>query len=108
MAASLRVPGRGWPHHAEPLTRRLAASNAAPLLLRGGAVLLVLLLAGCAAIGGLRPGAAAKPTREVLPNGVVLIVQEHRASDVVALQLWVRMGGRVEAADDSGLRPHIH
>jgi len=107
MAASLRRRGRRSPPPAEPLTRRLAASNAAPLLLRGGAVLLVLLLAGCAAIGGLRPGAAAKPTREVLPNGVVLIVQEHRASDVVALQLWMRMGGRDEAADELGLAHYI-
>ena len=107
MAASLRGPGRRSPPHAEPLTRRLAASNAARLLLRGGAVVLVLLLAGCAAIGGLRPGAAAKPTREVLPNGVVLIVQEHRASDVVALQLWMRMGGRDEAADELGLAHYI-
>jgi predicted Zn-dependent peptidase len=39
-----------------------------------------------------------EPVREVLPNGVVLIAQEHRASDVVALQLWMRMGGRDEAA----------
>ena len=70
-------------------------------------MVLVLLLAGCAAIGGLRPGAAAKPTREVLPNGVVLIVQEHRASDVVALQLWMRMGGRDEAADELGLAHYI-
>jgi len=107
MAASLRRRGRRSPPPAEPLTRRLAASNAARLLLRGGAVVLVLLLAGCAAIGGLRPGAAAKPTREVLPNGVVLIVQEHRASDVVALQLWMRMGGRDEAADELGLAHYI-
>ena len=29
------------------------------------------------------------PIRQVLPNGVRVIVQEHRASDVVAVQLWV-------------------
>ena len=43
----------------------------------------------------------------MLPNGVALIVQEHRASDVVALQLWMRMGGRDEAADELGLAHYI-
>ena len=72
-----------------------------------GAALVLLLLAGCAAVGPARPGATAKPAREVLPNGVVLIVQEHRASDVVALQLWMRMGGRDEAAEELGLAHYI-
>src|SRR5438094_6511154 len=65
------------------------------------------MLAGCATVGGLRHGSAPAPTREVLPNGVVLIVQEHRASDVVALQLWMRMGGRDEAAAELGLAHYI-
>src|SRR5256712_7668267 len=65
------------------------------------------MLAGCATVGGPRHGAASAPTREVLPNGVVLIVQEHRASDVVALQLWMRMGGRDEAAAELGLAHYI-
>src|SRR6266540_2584622 len=63
------------------------------------------MLAGCATVGGLRHGSA--PTREVLPNGVVLIVQEHRASDVVALQLWMRIGGRDEVAAELGLAHYI-
>ena len=71
------------------------------------AALTLLWLAGCASAGGSRPVALAKPTREVLPNGVVLIVQEHRASDVVALQLWIRMGGRDEAANELGLAHYI-
>ena len=29
------------------------------------------------------------PTRTVLPNGLRLIVQDHRASDIVAVYLWV-------------------
>jgi zinc protease len=37
----------------------------------------------------------------------VLIVQEQRASDVVALQLWFRVGGRVESADELGLSHYI-
>jgi predicted Zn-dependent peptidase len=43
----------------------------------------------------------------VLENGVVLIVQEHRASDVVALQLWFRVGGRDEAPDEIGLSHYL-
>src|SRR2546427_10199779 len=59
----------------------------------------LLLTSGCAAAGAYSATSAGppKPIREVLPNGVVLIVQEHRASDVVAAQLWVRMGGRAQA-----------
>src|SRR5204862_518323 len=57
--------------------------------------------------GAMRSDAAAKPTREVLSNGVVLIVQEQRASEVVALQLWMRMGGRDEAAEELGLAHYI-
>ncbi len=73
--------------------------------------LLVTLLAGCAA--GRPPGAAttepgvSEPIREVLPNGVVLIAQEQRAADVVALQLWVRVGGRDEASDELGLSHYL-
>jgi zinc protease len=47
------------------------------------------------------------PTRAVLPNGVVLISQEHRASDVVALQIWVRTGGRDEGPEDLGLSHYL-
>ena len=47
------------------------------------------------------------PTREVLPNGVVLISQEHRASDVIALQVWVRAGGRDEGPDELGLSHYL-
>jgi zinc protease len=67
-----------------------------------------LLLAGCAAVaGGGADGTGARPTREALENGVVLIVQEHRASDVVALQLWMRVGGRDEAPDELGLSHYL-
>ena len=47
------------------------------------------------------------PQRHVLPNGVVVIVQEHRASDVVALQLWMKVGGRDEAPDELGLSHYL-
>jgi zinc protease len=45
--------------------------------------------------------------REVLKNGVVLITQEHRASDVVALQLWMRVGGRDESPSELGLSHYL-
>src|SRR5438552_3181080 len=43
------------------------------------------------------------PVRHVLPNGVRVLVQEYRSSEVVAVQLWVRAGGRDEAASELGL-----
>src|SRR2546430_6159011 len=75
---------------------------------RGRLVLVLVLLAGCAsgAAGG-RAAVSSRPTREVLPNGVVLIAHEHRASDVVALQLWMRVGGRDETADELGLSHYL-
>ena len=45
--------------------------------------------------------------RHVLPNGVRVIVQEQRGSDVVALQLWVRAGGRDEAMAELGLAHYL-
>ena len=42
------------------------------------------------------------PSREVLPNGMRLIIQEHRVSDVVALHLWVGVGGRDELPAERG------
>jgi predicted Zn-dependent peptidase/DMSO/TMAO reductase YedYZ heme-binding membrane subunit len=70
-------------------------------------LLLPLLLGGC-----LRPTTAAvntapAPVREMLPNGVVLISQEHRASDLVSLQLWVRVGGRDESPEELGLSHYL-
>ena len=65
-------------------------------------VILTLIAAGCA-IGPARllpSPEVPTPVRQVLPNGVRVIVQDHRASDVTALQLWVRAGGRDEAASE--------
>jgi zinc protease len=71
------------------------------------AALLVVLLAACATGGSASTAPVQGPLRTVLPNGVVLIAQEHRASDVVALQLWFRVGGRAETADELGLSHYI-
>jgi zinc protease len=71
------------------------------------ALLLAGLLAGCA-LGPVTPsGETGAPTREVLPNGIVLITREQRASDVVALQLWVRAGGRDEDSAEFGLSHYL-
>ncbi len=42
------------------------------------------------------------PIREVLPNGMRLIVQEHRAASTVAIYLWAGVGGRDEAMGERG------
>ena len=69
---------------------------------------LLTLLGGCAAGTPPNPSpAGARPSREALDNGVTLIVQEHRASEVVALQLWVRIGGRDEAPNELGLTHYL-
>ena len=75
------------------------------------AVALGAALGGCAtsatAPSPAAPAGAAVPVREVLGNGVILIAQEHRAADVVALQLWMRVGGRDEAPDELGLSHYL-
>jgi zinc protease len=78
-------------------------------------VALLLVGAGCAGGGqpsggshttasGARAGApeVPPPSRETLPNGLTLIIQEHRAADIVAVYLWIAVGVRDEAADQLG------
>src|SRR5437763_17001978 len=69
----------------------------------------LLLTSGCAAAGAYSATSAGppKPIGEVLPHGVVLVVQEHSASDVVAVQLWMRMGCRHAARAELGLARDI-
>jgi zinc protease len=83
-----------------------------PVAMRIWLVLLIVLVAGgCSVSPSSSPLRAATsvpgPTRHVLPNGIPVIIQEHRASDVVAVQLWVRAGGRDEAASDLGLAHYL-
>ena len=42
------------------------------------------------------------PVRQVLPNGLRLIVQDHRAADIVAVYLYVGVGVRYEKPDQLG------
>jgi zinc protease len=69
------------------------------------AVIVVSLLAsGCAGLAGGR-GAGSElpaPVRQVLPNGLRLIVQDHRAADIVAVYLYVGVGVRYERPDQLG------
>ncbi len=51
--------------------------------------------------------AAPAPVRALLPNGIPVIVQEHRGGDVVALQLWVRAGARDETTSEQGLAHYL-
>jgi zinc protease len=67
----------------------------------------VVATAGCArppapAAGGGAAAALPAPIREVLPNGLRLIVQEHRAAEIVAVHLWVGVGVRHETPDGLG------
>lgn len=66
---------------------------------------LVLLLSGCSVTGSAPsagPAGLDRPTRLVLENGMRVILQEHRASDVVALHLWIGVGGRDERPEELG------
>ena len=66
----------------------------------------IFLASGCAgrsssaatAGGGELP----PPVRQVLPNGLRLIVQDHRAADIVAVYLYVGVGVRYERPDQLG------
>src|SRR5215475_3442338 len=72
------------------------------------ALLVALATHGCARAQAPQPTPAPQvPMRHVLPNGVRVIVQEFRSSEVVAVQLWVRAGGRDEAASELGLAHYL-
>jgi zinc protease len=60
---------------------------------------------GCATVSVDEKSPSLRPTVEVLPNGLTLIVQDHRASDIVAVYLWVATGVRYESAQTLG---HAH
>lgn len=87
-------PSRGFPTH----------SRKHAMLIRR-AWLLPLFLWGCTATGPAVAPAHTPvqgPSRLVVNNGMRLIIQEHRASDVVALHLWVGVGSRDERPDELG------
>src|SRR5207249_7937808 len=75
------------------------------------ALLVTLLTLVASACSTKRTALVAPPTsapiRHVLFNGVRVIIEEHRTSDVVAVQLWVKAGGRDEAANELGLAHYL-
>ena len=69
----------------------------------------VALLAACAGAGGRSSRSASAdapdlppPVRSVLRNGMRLIIQDHRAADIVAVYLFVGVGTRHETPDQLG------
>ena len=81
-----------------------------PRLTRIGlAVLVTILCSGCSFKRSAPPASPpmTNPVRYILPNGIPVIIQEHRAADVAALQLWVRAGARDEAQDELGLAHYL-
>lgn len=78
-------------------------------LTRISAALLIIVLASGCGIGRQRAPRESPVAsfRHILPNGVRVIVEPHHASDVVALQLWVRAGGRDETPGELGLAHYL-
>jgi len=67
-----------------------------------------LVLIACSSTGKAKPPSSLEaPTRHVLHNGVRVLVQEYPSSEVVAVQLWVRAGGRDEAPTELGLAHYL-
>src|SRR5258706_99858 len=69
--------------------------------------IVLLTTAGCATgTASSAPSAPSHglpaPIREVLPNGMRLIIQEHRAASTVAIHLWTGVGGRDESVGERG------
>lgn len=79
------------------------------LMARAASALLALVLAGaCSVAQTERPRAnPPSPTRHILPNGVAIVVEPYQTTGVVALQLWVRAGGRDEASSELGLAHYL-
>jgi zinc protease len=70
------------------------------------ALLIVLAAASaCTTVSVGEPSGSRTPVVEVLPNGFTLIVQDHRAADIVAVYLWVAAGVRHESPETLG---HAH
>jgi zinc protease len=105
----MRLPALGEVWYARRSMR--LSRRCPPLLLLTLVVTAVAIAgAGCATSASSSRTTAAglpRPSRETLPNGVVLITQEHRASDVVAVQLWLRVGARDEQPDELGLSHYL-
>jgi zinc protease len=79
---------------------RGAASALAAALLLAGCTMTSPMTGGPAATTG--DGASRRPVTELLSNGLTLVTQEQRSSDIVAVYLWVGTGVRFETPDGLG------
>ncbi len=79
---------------------RGAASALAAALLLAGCTMTSPRTGGPAATTG--DGASRRPVTELLSNGLTLVTQEQRSSDIVAVYLWVGTGVRFETPDGLG------
>lgn len=81
-----------------------------PALVPAAVGVACLFAFGCAVATRPDPASTATPPgpeRVRLANGLTVILQEHRAADVVALQLWVRVGARDEDDAEAGISHFI-
>jgi zinc protease len=72
--------------------------------------LALLVLTGFSACGSGSTVTSNRPpsaSHHVLANGVRIVIEEHRRSEVVALQLWVQAGARDETAGELGLAHYL-
>jgi len=69
--------------------------------------LLIVCASACSVSRSVPTSSGAAPSRHVLSNGVRVVIQEHAASDVVALQLWVKAGSRDEGPAELGLAHYL-
>ncbi len=72
---------------------------------RLAALAAVVSLGTVGATSNTAPAEPRAPAVEVLPNGLTVIMQEHRAADIVAVHVWVATGVRYETAETLG---HAH
>src|SRR5262249_7667525 len=99
-------------------SRRITALSMGALSAAGLCATTLLMSAGCAGTPASSPPDAATaahaaapprterglapPVRGVLPNGLRLIVQDHRASEIVAIYMVIGTGVRYEKPDELG------
>ena len=69
--------------------------------------LLIVCASACSVSRSAPTSGGSAASRHVLSNGVRVVIQEHAASDVVALQLWVKAGSRDEGPSERGLAHYL-
>jgi len=69
--------------------------------------LLIVCASACSVSRSASIPVGSTPSHHVLSNGVRVVIQEHGASDVVALQLWVKAGSRDEGPSERGLAHYL-